>query len=388
MTKTPKNWEIKDIVKDNFWVMPATPKFVDNGEVPYITSKNIRCGKIDFNKVKYISKSDYAELSKNRPILEGDILVSMIGTLGEVAQVREDDLSFYGQNVYLIRLNEELINSEYFLHYFDSKVMKEYFESIKKGSTQGYLKTKDIETVKIPKNSIDEQKRIVAKLDDAFEKIDLAIKNTEQQLKDTKELFQSTLNQTFSNDEWEIKDLGDICEVIAGQSPKGDTYNTDGKGMPFHQGKKDYGEKYLAQNTKWTTSPTKVISAGSIVMSVRAPVGPVNFTVEEICIGRGLAGLISGENLDKEFLYYYLVCNENNIANSIPDGAVFGGINRDTIKSIKIPFPIIDEQKQIVKKLDNLSEKAQQLEKLYNQKLSDLTELKQSILQSAFNGEL
>ena len=96
---------VEEIIVDKFWIMPATPKFNEDEEIPYITSKNIRGGHINFEKVKFISRSDYLKISRNRPILAGDFLISMIGTIGEVARVKDTDLDFYGQNMYLIRLD-------------------------------------------------------------------------------------------------------------------------------------------------------------------------------------------------------------------------------------------------------------------------------------------
>ena len=156
---------IEEIIIDKFWIMPATPKFNEDAEIPYITSKNIKGGHISFEKVKFISRPDYIELSRNRPILAGDILISMIGTIGEIARVKDTDLDFYGQNMYLIRLDNKLINSDFFLHFFDSPTMKSHFNSVKNNSGQGYLKAKDIETLLIPCPTLKAQEEIVRILD-------------------------------------------------------------------------------------------------------------------------------------------------------------------------------------------------------------------------------
>jgi type I restriction enzyme S subunit len=160
---------LSSLTIDKFWIMPATPKFNDTENIPYITSKNIGGGNIDFNKVKFISHADYLNLSRNRPILAGDFLISMIGTIGEIARVKQTDLDFYGQNMYLIRLNEQLIHSGYFLHFFDSPKMKGHFNSVKNNSGQGYLKANNIDDILIPipypsnpKKSLEEQARIAA----------------------------------------------------------------------------------------------------------------------------------------------------------------------------------------------------------------------------------
>ncbi|WP_318591125.1 restriction endonuclease subunit S [Enterobacter kobei] len=156
---------LEEVLVDKFWIMPATPKFDDNGEIPYVTSKNISGGNIDFERVKHISREDFLSISKNRPILKGDFLISMIGTIGEIARVKCLDPDFYGQNMYLIRLNEELLHPRYFLHFFDSPRMKSYFKSVKNNSGQGYLKANNIDGLSIPLPSIDEQQKIAFILD-------------------------------------------------------------------------------------------------------------------------------------------------------------------------------------------------------------------------------
>lgn len=157
--------KLGELVKDKFWIMPATPKFDENEDIPYITSKNISSGHINFNKVKYISRQDFSDLSRNRPILSGDFLISMIGTIGEIAKVKESDGDFYGQNMYLIRLDEHMIHAGYFLHFFDSPKMKRHFSLVKNNSGQGYLKANNIEDILVPIPSLDEQVRIASLLD-------------------------------------------------------------------------------------------------------------------------------------------------------------------------------------------------------------------------------
>ena len=102
---------------------------------------------------------------------------------------------------------------------------------------------------------------------------------------------------------WEVKKLGDVCEVIAGQSPAGKYYNKIGEGLPFYQGKKEFTDKYLGKPTTWTTNVTKEAQKDDILMSVRAPVGPINFSTQNICIGRGLAAIRVSDIIDKDFLF-------------------------------------------------------------------------------------
>jgi type I restriction enzyme S subunit len=185
---------------------------------------------------------------------------------------------------------------------------------------------------------------------------------------------------------WEVKTIGDVCKVIAGQSPEGKYYNDTGKGMPFYQGKKEYGEKYIGEPTTWTTKVTKEAEAGDILMSVRAPVGPINFATQKICIGRGLAAIRAGKNIEKEFLYSFLIKHENEIEGNA--GAVFNSINKTQIESIEIPLPPLPEQQRIVSILDEAFAAIAKAKANAEQNLRNVKELFESYLQGVFeNGD-
>jgi type I restriction enzyme M protein len=150
---------------------------------------------------------------------------------------------------------------------------------------------------------------------------------------------------------WPMVKLGEVCTIIAGQSPNGSTYNNRGEGMPFHQGKTEFTDTFLGIAKSWTTAPAKVSELYDIVMSVRAPVGPVNIVRERICIGRGLAAI--RPQLDKllyMLLFYLLKGMQDQIIGK--DGAAFASINREEICNLEIPLPPLDEQERIVAELE------------------------------------
>ena len=99
---------------------------------------------------------------------------------------------------------------------------------------------------------------------------------------------------------WVETTLGEIANITMGQSPKSDFYNTEGNGMPFYQGVTEFNDRYVGVKN-FTTKTTKVVPKNSILFSVRAPVGKVNFTKSECCIGRGNAGMFM-ENGNQNFL--------------------------------------------------------------------------------------
>jgi len=151
------------------------------------------------------------------------------------------------------------------------------------------------------------------------------------------------------NGKWPMVKLGEVADVIAGQSPEGKHYNDIGNGTPFYQGKTEFGEMYIGEPKIWTTQITKLAEPGDILMSVRAPVGPVNLATQGICIGRGLAA-IREKKIHQMFLFYNLKSMQGKIKGS--GGAVFDSISKTQIEEIQIPLPPLEIQQQIVAELD------------------------------------
>lgn len=148
-----------------------------------------------------------------------------------------------------------------------------------------------------------------------------------------------------------IVPLGTVAEVIAGQSPPGESYNESGAGVPFYQGKTEFGGVFLEAPKKWTTDPRRFAEADDILMSVRAPVGPVNIATQRICIGRGLAAIRPAEGrLLTSFAFYVLRSIEDEITGDA--GAAFASINRGDIEALEIPLPPLEVQKEIVAEIE------------------------------------
>ena len=177
---------------------------------------------------------------------------------------------------------------------------------------------------------------------------------------------------------WKTVKLGDVAEVIAGQSPKSECYNKDGLGVPFYQGKKDYGNCYLNPPTVWTTSVTKIAEKDDILMSVRAPVGALNIATQTICIGRGLAAIRASNEVLNDYLFYALLQMSDCIVGS--SGAIFNSINKGQIEEITFVLPPLAEQQRIVAKLDAAFAEIEKVIDLQSKKLTQLEALKSAIL--------
>ena len=148
-----------------------------------------------------------------------------------------------------------------------------------------------------------------------------------------------------------IVPLEEVAEVISGQSPPGKSYNDTGVGSPFYQGKTEFGQMFIGKPTKWTTDPRRFAEKGDILMSVRAPVGPVNLTTRRICIGRGLAAIRPiRSRLLTTYIFYVLHSLESEITGST--GSAFASINKSDIQRIQIPLPPLEVQREIVSEIE------------------------------------
>lgn len=141
--------------------------------------------------------------------------------------------------------------------------------------------------------------------------------------------------------------LPEVTTIVMGQSPPGSTYNERGEGLPFFQGKAEFGTVSPSPK-KWCTEPMRLAETGDILLSVRAPVGPTNLAVERCCIGRGLAAIrADAARLDPTYLRFFLRYSEPRLAN-MGQGSTFAAIGRAEIASLRIPLPLLHEQRRIV----------------------------------------
>ena len=154
-------------------------------------------------------------------------------------------------------------------------------------------------------------------------------------------------------DSWEWVRLGDLFHLIMGQSPKGDKVFEGGNGIEFHQGKICFGEKYITQSNQTTIEPTKIAPVNSALLCVRAPVGKVNITNREICIGRGLCAVIPLGSISVDFAFFWLTTLEDSFIKQAT-GTTFIAITGEVVKNQLIPVPPLAEQQRIVKKIEEL----------------------------------
>lgn len=272
------------------------------------------------------------------------------------------------------------------------------FEKYRTGSTIPHIYYKDYKNELFPIVNINEQKQIVEILDKTFESIEQAKANIEKNIENTKELFQSRLNEIFSQkgEGWEEKTLNEIAiEFGRGKSkhrPRNHESLFGGK-YPFIQtGDVRNASKYVKNYTQTYSeiglSQSKLWSKNTICITIAANIAETAILDFDSCFPDSIIGLqVDESKATVDFTYYALQYLKENLK-LLGKGSAQDNINLGTFENEYFPFPKIEEQKKIVQELDKLSEQTKQLEKHYKQKLKNLEELKRSILQKAFSGEL
>lgn len=335
-------------------------------------------------------------LHKTRVVNEGDFILSNSMSFGRPYIMKTTGCIHDGWLV-LKQNGQKIFDTEFLYYLLSSPYVFQQFNFLAAGSTVRNLNISLVSSVKVPIPPLQEQQRIVAILDECFAAIAKAKANAEQNLRNAKELFESYLQSIFENkgEGWEEKKLNEITEVKDGthDSPK---YIKEG--IPFVTQKNIKLNGLSFEDTKFITE------ADHEKFYKRSNVAHGDILISMIGANRGMAAIVDdkrifsiknvglikeSENINMYFLLYYLksmLAMKYVLYMSNGGAQEFIGLN--ALRSFPIPFPPLAGQQAIVQKLDALSVQTKKLEAIYQQKINDLEELKKSILQKAFNGEL
>ena len=217
-----------------------------------------------------------------------------------------------------------------------------FFEANKSGSVNYLMNWKEMRNYEFELPSIERQKAIA----DMVWAAERTRKGYIKLIEASNELVKSQFIEMFADTP--KGKLSDIATITMGQSPDGKTYNTDGNGMCFYQGKTEFRDLYIGEATTWTTAPSRIAEANDVLMSVRAPVGSTNIATQTCCLGRGLAGIrpIEGKSTTI-FILYSMRSIEDDIEN-MGVGSTFKAINKDVVYNLSIPLATIELQNKFV----------------------------------------
>lgn len=354
---------------------------IDSGEV-----RIEKCGKIKGNEEVIGSafhmcfKPGHVLYSTRRAYLRKAGIVNFEGICSNVTLV--------------LQANEEKLLQSLLPFVLQSESFVQFAISRSIGSTNPFVKWTDLSKyrLRVPPISIQKEiSQILWAVEDNVEKIENLIQVAEKLKKDLLEelLTKGIGHKKFKKTElgeipadWFVQKLSDACEIIMGQSPPSSSYNSINKGLPFIQGKADFGEKYPSI-TIYTDSETKLAKSGDILFTVRAPVGAMNWCDKETCIGRGVAAFRPRKNTNNLFLYYTLE-RLNYELNRLSQGSTFTAINGKELKGFKITRLPLEEQEKIGKILNECDEEISRC-KMH---LSNIVALKKKLTNSMISGEL
>ena len=187
-------------------------------------------------------------------------------------------------------------------------------------------------------------------------------------------------------DGWAMTTLGDCCLVIQGQSPPGTTYNTDEVGLPFFQGKAEFGATYPV-TVKWCSAPSKIAEPDDVLISIRAPVGPTNLCAVRSCIGRGLAAIRTQGDIPSKYVLYAMRATEEELR-AKSTGTTFEAIHGDNLRSHPLPLPPLSEQHRIVAEIEKHFTRLDASVTALKRAQANLKRYRASVLKAACEGVL
>ncbi|EGZ8155054.1 restriction endonuclease subunit S, partial [Campylobacter coli] len=346
----------------------------------------------NLQNIKFINENTYNVL-KNYKIYDDNLYISIAGTIGKSGIIpKELNGAILTENAVKLEYIQNNISNKFMYFFTLSNIFKTQIQTSTKIVAQPKLAITRLKQIQIPLPPLKEQERIVGILDESFAKIDESIKILEQDLLNLDELMQSALQKAFNPlkdnakenyklpQSWEWKSLEEISENISagGDKPKNCTESKTAKNqIPV------YANGVNNNGLVGYTDKATIIKP-SLTISARGTIGFVCIRKEPYFPIVRLISLIPCENI--LCLHYLYFCLNFFIAKG--EGSSIPQLTIPKFKSLQIPLPPLKEQEQIAEHLDFVFEKAKALKELYTKELKDYEELKQSLLNKAFKGEL
>lgn len=401
----PDNWKWVKFsqIAHSYIGLTYSPSNISSKGTIVLRSSNIQNGKMDYKDIVKVEM----DIPENKMCKKGDILVcarnGSKSLVGKSAIIDADGMSF-GAFMAIIKSP----CNEFLYHYLSSPYFKKQMALDSSTVTVNQITQDMLFNACVPLPPIEEQQRIVKKLNQILPLIDEYGKEEDELIalcqKFPEEMKKSVLQAAMQGkltkqletdssvdellkkiadekaklieegkikkekplaeiteeeipfeipDNWRWERLGNCFEVVMGSSPESYSINSKKDGIEFHQGKIFFGKNNLKLSDVYTSKPTKIVNEDFILLCVRAPVGKVNLLDRKICIGRGLSGVRGLNQINKNYIYYLLQTYESYF-NKEATGSTFKAIGKDTILDTVLPLPPIEEQQRIVEKLNTI----------------------------------
>jgi type I restriction enzyme S subunit len=392
--------DVCEVFADGDWV---ESKDQSTEGIRLIQTGNIGFGffKDKEDKSRFVSNETFKRL-KCTEIFAGDLLVSRLpDPVGKSCIIPEiNSRMITGVDCTILR-PKDFLNSNFLCYY---QMSQNYLKDVNKGisgSTRQRISRKNLGLIEVPIPPLKEQQRIVAILDETFAKIEKAKANAEQNLKNAKELFEGYLQGVFENkgDDWVVKKLKELYQIGSSKRVLKSQWKTEG--IPFYRGREITklaangfveNELYISEmHFAELLQKTGVPKTGDIVMTAIGTIGNTHIVRDFDKFyfkDASVLWLKRVTDTSSEFTKYFLKSSLFFKQLDKGNGATVDTLTIDKLQNIELFIPTLKTQQIIVEKLDSLSEETKKIEAIYEQKVKDLDELKKSILNKAFNGEL
>jgi type I restriction enzyme S subunit len=405
----PEGWRWVRLEEDVILMSGSRPKggAVEEG-IPSLGGEHIsEDGRIIFTKqnAKYIPDKFFKLMPKGKAEVN-DILINKDGAnTGKVAilKVKFHPHIAINEHLFILR-SKKLFEQKYLFYWLYSSFAQTEIRNRITGSAQPGLSSSFIKNFFLPLHPLPEQQKIA----EILETVDNAIEKTEKIIEKYKRIKQGLMQDLLTKgidengnirnekthkfkdsplgripEEWEVVRLGEVGEIIMGQSPASALVNQEGNGIPFLQGSAEFGVKYpLPKN--WIVKPLKTAPIGSILISVRAPVGDINIANNVYGIGRGLSAIkINDSKVNNLFIWYNIYFYRNELV-KISQGSTFEAVGYKELNNFLIPLPPLPEQQRIAEILSQI-DKTIEKEEQYKEKLK---RLKQGLMEDLLTGKV
>lgn len=343
-----------------------TPRKTDSG-IPLITAKVVKGGRIE-TPTEFIAPEDFDSwMTRGLPRI-GDVVMTTEAPLGEVGQILRLPVAL-AQRIVTLRGKPHLLDNDYLLYLLQAEAFQEQLKGRSSGTTVVGIKQSELRKVRLHLPSVQLQREVASILKALDRRIDL-LRQTNATLESiaqalfkswfidfdpvrakaegrepegmdaaTAALFPAEFEESALGlipKGWRASKAGDVFRITMGQSPPGETYNQEGVGLPFYQGRADFGFRFPDVRV-YCTAPTRHAREGDVLVSVRAPVGDVNVALESCAIGRGVAAV--GLNGAPSFALYSMKALRDRFAEYESHGTVFGSINKKQFEALPCVIP-------------------------------------------------
>jgi type I restriction enzyme S subunit len=314
----------------------------------------------------------------------GDIVFSRVGSVDRNALIRETEAGWlFSGGLLRVRPSKNRAYSPYLSYQFHGESFKRRVRDVAVGQTMASLNTKILNNVKVVLPIPSEQRAIAGVLSD----MDALIGVLDRLISKKRDLKQAAMQQLLIGQtrlpgfhgEWEVKPLGDLAEIVMGQSPSSSHYNNKSDGLPLIQGNADIANRKTVKRV-FTTEITRHGRCGDILMSVRAPVGEISRAVFDICLGRGVCAIRFPNN----YLYHALIAKEPTWA-KLSKGSTFDSVTSSDVKAFEIELPTDKKEQTAIAEV--LSDMDAELAAL-TQRRDKTRALKQGMMQELLTGRI